>query len=59
MNLTPYGLYLNCRTPEDGEPDYKEYTMTWGEAVKRFAALHVGGQVYNLRTGKHIAQVSV
>lgn len=58
MNLIPYGLYRNCRTPEDSEPDYLEYATTWGVAVRKFAALHIGGQVYNLQTGKHIAQVS-
>lgn len=58
MNLTPYGLYLNGRTPEDGEPEYTEYTATWGIAVRRFAEKHIRGQVYNLRTGRHIAQVS-
>ncbi|MCM1224632.1 MAG: hypothetical protein NC548_60315 [Lachnospiraceae bacterium] len=58
MNMTPYGLFKNCRTPDDGEPDDVEYACTWSAAVRKFAEKHIGGAVYNLRTGKHIAQVS-
>lgn len=56
---TRYGLFKNGGTPQNAVPCATKSTATWGEAVRYFASGNFGGgAVYNLETGKHIANVA-
>ena len=56
---TSYGLFKNGSTPQNAIPSITKSAATWGEAVRYFASGNFGGgAVYNLKTGKHIANVA-
>lgn len=58
VELTDYGFFKNGETPATSLPDFNIITATWGKAVKHFSKGFGGGAVYNLYTGKHIANIS-
>ena len=54
-----FGLFKNNLTPATGLPVAVTDTPLWGRAICFFSSSGFGGgAVYNLQTGKHVANVS-
>lgn len=58
VEVSLYGLFKNNETPDTASTNWTFSAHTWGIAVKHFSKGFGGGAVYNLETGKHIANVS-